>query len=110
MPYTLTPDFTSPALNELFGTYEFLHLGFEDDEQENDFRPTQELIDYLANGEEPDEEDGGWITTNTRTAFVDEIVKRFFQHPAFEERIKTVLEINAIPPVEEIDFSALYQD
>jgi hypothetical protein len=106
----ITPDFTSELLFFEFAHW-LIHYRYTPCEGCDGFFPNKEYIDYLHYGEEEDGEDVEVAISNpSRTAFVDELVKPFFSEPAFEENIKNILEINVLPPIEEINFSALYEN
>ena len=114
MPFTITPDFSSENLASIFHDFCYDFNGFELECFENadgnfdgrfHFQPTVGDLQSLAEVEDGDEP---YISAPTKKAFVEEIVKPFFQHVAMIDRIKDALQLNAIPSVEEIDFSALY--
>ena len=81
-----------------------------------DFFPNKEFIDYLYYGEEEeddkdyDEDFEPFISNPSRDAFVDELVKPFFSENNLEENIKNILGVDALPPIEEINFSGLYEN
>ncbi len=115
MPFTITPDFSSENLASIFHDFCYDNNGFELECFENadgnfdgtrHFQPTVGDLQYLAGqGEDNEHAD---ISAPTMKAFVEEFVKPFFQNVAFQDRIKDALQLNAIPSVEDIDFSALY--
>ena len=105
----ITPDFTSELLIIEFKCWLYdyrccdAHCNY-------DFFPDKEFIDYLHYGEEDDEDFVEFISNPSRTAFVDELVKPFFSENNLEEKIKNILRIDVLPPIEEINFSVLYEN
>ena len=108
----ITPDFTSDELLNEFYCW-MRHFRCADIHGDYDFFPDKEFIDYLYCGEEDEdlnEDFVAFISNPSRTAFVDELVKPFFSENYFEEKIKNILGIDAPPPIEEINFSVLYEN
>ena len=117
MPFTITPVFSSENLAHIFHDFCYDNNGFELECFENadgnfdgthHFQPTAQDLQFLAGLTDEIEEEDRYISAPTMKAFVEEFIKPFFQNVAFQDRIKDALQLNAIPSVEDIDFSALY--